>query len=92
MSAGGAIPRKAIIALLREKQNALFCETESAAYTTCLAASEFSQVKCMPHKRALDYCLLYQPKHDRQAFRMRRTSFLQDMLRTSRMLAGRFKH
>lgn len=85
------LPRKALMALLRDKKNMPICDQEASAFTTCLALSQSNQAKCMPHKRALDYCILYEPHHDRTPFRMRRGSFLQDILRTSRALSRRAK-
>lgn len=85
-----ALPRKAIMALLRDKHNMMMCEAEATSYTTCLAMSEYSMVKCMPYKRSLDHCVLFHPHHDRNEFKMRRSSFVSDMIRTSRNL--KIKH
>ena len=85
------LPRKALMALLRDKKNMSICDRQATAYTTCLALSQSNQASCMPHKRALDYCVLYEPHHDRNPFRMRRSSFMQDILRTSRALSRKVK-
>lgn len=88
----GPIQRKAIMALLREKQNATHCHIEANTYTSCLAISNFNHTTCLPAKRALDFCMMVMPDHDRNAFRMRRSSLVQDMLRTSRRLSRGLRH
>lgn len=86
MSAG-PLQRKAVMNLLRDKQNALHCAQESQAYTQCLAATANNHVMCLPARRCLDFCMIMIPDHDRAAFRRRRSSVVQDLLRTSRRLA-----
>jgi hypothetical protein len=87
----GPIQRKAVMALLREKRNAEHCHLEANSYTGCLAMSNYNHTQCMPLKRALDFCMMVAPGHDRTFFRMRRSSFVQDLLRTSRRISATAK-
>lgn len=91
MSAG-PIQRKAIIALLREKENATHCHAEANAYTGCLAMSNYNHATCLPAKRVLDFCMMTMPHHDRHAYRLRRSSLVQDLLRTSTRISRGARH
>lgn len=88
MSAG-PLQRKAVMALLRDKKNSEHCFNEANAYTQCLASTANNHALCLPARRCLDFCMIMIPDHDRAAFKRRRSSVVQDLLRTSRRLAMR---